>query len=157
MIQSIVKRLRECLEADVFGAAEFYHAQEQAAFTGDTTYFVLPNTEQASGFRANDVFRINNQVRVIVRAQAVPQDFRAEKSFFDATKEREKLFASLLGWQAGPCFEVTEYIGGALLGSSKAGLFYAYTFNFPEQVDSCNPNAAEPVKIRMQIKDNCAC
>ncbi len=155
MIHEIVTRLRTRLEADVFGAAEYYHAREETAHRDEITYFVLPNTETTANFTAGDFFTINNQVRVIVMSPVSLSDVRNEKSFFDATQERNKLFASLFNWQVSPCFEAPQYVSGALLDASKSRLFYAYTFNFPEQVDSAVSMDADPMTIRLQIKDTC--
>lgn len=159
LIARITEHLRSVLETkSVFGAAEFYHALEQTGYTESPSYFVIPNSEQSAGANDDDIFFINNQVRIVVMVDLKCDDFQAKGGIFDATQERSNLFKALLAWQPECNFRPTTYVNGALLKSDGRRLFYAYTFNFPEQVDpACegyDAAAGTPADIRL-IAPNC--
>lgn len=162
LVQSVIERLRFGLETkSVFGAAEFFHAQENTGYTNSPTFFVVPNTETAQGADGFNAFDIVNQIRIILMVDLADQDARAERGVFDARRYRAEIFKQVLGWCAGQYYRPATYVNGALIQSDGRRLFYGYTFAFSEQIDpACDgfdatQSAQEPTDIRIFNKGLC--
>lgn len=136
LIQLVIERLRDELGTQsVFGAAEFYHAQENTGYTESPTYFVLPGQSSAEGYEDDNAFIVTDTIQVVVMRELSENDPRGEAALYDTRKDRADLFSVLLGFIPGDRFEPVRYSSGALLGNVSSRMFYAYNFLFPEHID----------------------
>lgn len=135
IVQIIAERLRSQLNAPVFGAAEFYDAQENTAYTKSPTVFIIPASQRATAYTEDDqYFDIASTVDIIVMREVECQDARKEAALYDAQGDRTKLFKALLDWRPSELHRPTQFVSGTLLQSRNKRIFYSYSFTFTEQI-----------------------
>lgn len=136
LVQVLIERLRAGLETtSVFGAAELYHARENAGYRQSPTWFVVPGNETAQTYEDDEPFLVTQSIQVIVMRDLKENDPRGEAAIYEVRNDRAQLFKQVLGWVPTHGFEPTRYQTGAIVAQVDSRIFYGYTFLFPEQID----------------------
>lgn len=139
MIKGVISRLREHFDTDqVFGAAQFYYAQNDTAYAHKNCLFVIPVSQQGVEIETGGNYQINHVVQIVSCSESDCSDHRLEKTFVDASGVRDKLFFCLFDWKLDGAYGNTEFQSASLLSVDKKRVFYGFNFVFPEFLDpSC--------------------
>ena len=131
LVQVIIERLRAGLETtSVFGAAEFYHAQNNTGYTQTPTWFVIPGPETAETYQDDEPFLVTQSIQVVVMRDLKSNDPRGEAAFYEVRGDRAALFKQILGWVPAHGFEPARYDGARSSSSNPSCTYHHANFNF---------------------------